>query len=76
MVYFTYLDTLITFIRNAKFLGNFVIVSSYGDQFLFNLALGGGKANVDVGEFVNASDRFFILKLNGSLTAEGLRKIK
>lgn len=68
-----YLDALVTFVGNTKFLGNFFIISNDGGQFLFDLNLGRRQVNINGGEFIDAGTSFFIELLSLSLSTKSLQ---
>lgn len=60
---------------HPEFLGDLVVVGGDGGKLLFQLALGGGKIDVDGGEFGDAGAGVLVHLLDGPLAAHGLQKI-
>lgn len=53
-----------------KFACDFLVVAGNLRDFLFDLGLGSGQADVNVGDLVDAGLRFFVLQFNGTLGAQ------
>lgn len=68
----TNLDALVSLVSNAQLLGDLVIVSSDGGEFLLNLSLVAGQVDVDDGQLIDAGHRLLIRLLDGALGAKGL----
>lgn len=67
---------MVAFVGNAEFLGDFIVVSDDGGEFLFNLGLGGGQVGVEDGQFIDARAGFFVLEFDGLLATESLQNTK
>lgn len=69
----SYLDTLVTFVRNPQLLGDLVVVSHDARQFLFDLGLRRRQIHVDGGQFVDAGAGFLVQLFSVFLATESLK---